>query len=158
MTRQWLAGLVLVRLLLPVYSWAQDKPTAIRLTVKYNARTVMNPDHIVLSASDYARTVTVANGKFNAPREILQAKSFRLSADVAGSHIEIVELSPGEFLYEDWTLLLADHRYPEDYGSSVPKGADIRRSCMLVLDSEHLDPGIVIFQDPCRTRSHAPSW
>lgn len=85
------------------------------------------------------------------PWKILHAKSFSFSADVVGNHIEIVNLSPSELHYEDWTLLLADRRYPEDYASSIPKGADIRRSCMLVLDSEHLDPGVVMSQERCRT-------
>ena len=152
MLRRWLAWPLLAWLLPWVYSGAQDKPTEIRLTVKYNARTVPNPGRIILSAGDDAREITITNGKFDIPWEILHATTFRCSADVVGSHIEMVNLSPSELHYEDWTLLLADRRYPEDYASSVPRGADIRRSCMLVLDSEHLDPGVVIFQNHCRSK------
>src|SRR5437660_707894 len=131
MSRQRVAGLALAGFLLPLYSAAQDKPTEIRLTVKYNAQTVASPDNILLSWSDYIRKVAVTNGRFEVPWEISHANRFRFSADVVGSHIEMVNLTAGEFQYENWSLLLADRRYPEDYASSVPRGADIRRSCML---------------------------
>jgi hypothetical protein len=48
---------------------------------------------------------------------------------------------------------VADHRYNGEYASEFPRGADIRSSCVLVLESEHIDPGLVISQTHCRSKS-----
>src|SRR4051812_34694651 len=126
MSRRRVAGLALAGFLLPIYSAAQDKPTEVTLTVKYNAQTVASPDNILLRSSDYTRTVAVTKGRFAVPWEISHANRFRFSVDVVGGHIEMVNLPASAFQYEDWSLLLADRRYPEDYASSVSRGADIR--------------------------------
>jgi hypothetical protein len=122
-----------------------------KLTVKYDGRTVPNPDHITLSSNGRVARVEVRNGKFNVPAEISRAKTWRLAALVIGERIQISGYR-SDLAYENWTVHVANRHYNEDYAFAVPKGADIRSSCILVLESEHVDPGTVIFQSHCRSR------
>jgi hypothetical protein len=145
------SGLIIAFLLLSTLSAAQEKPVEIKLTIKYNDRTVAAPDHITLSSPGRVATVTVTNGKFDVPTEISLANTWCLAATIVGSQIRMCSLSRGEFAYENWTLSLADRRY-KDSAYAVPKGAEIRSSCMLVLDSQFIDPGLVVFRTHCRSK------
>lgn len=143
-------GLLVAFLLLSNLSTAQEKPEKIKININYNNHTVPPPDHIALSSDDgYAVSVTVRNGKFDVPAEMPGRKTWCLAVVIVESQIQMCSLSRSEFAYENWTLYLADHRY-RDHTYAVPKGAKIRSSCMLVLDSERIDPGEVIFQTHCR--------
>jgi hypothetical protein len=53
------SGLIIAFLLLSTLSAAQEKPVEIKLTIKYNDRTVAAPDHITLSSPGRVATVTV---------------------------------------------------------------------------------------------------
>ena len=143
--------LVSVFLLLSTCSAAQEKPIQVKLTIKYNGKATPNPDHITLSSGSHIETVAVRDGRFDVPAEISHAKTWSLAAVIKGDQIE-VSLSQRNLAYEDWTLHLADHHYNQDYNYAVTKGADVRSSCILVLDSEHIDPGLVIFQTNCRRK------
>jgi len=154
---QWTFGLIGAILLLSVFPAAQEKQIEIKLTIKYNDHTVPNPDHITLSSDGYVAKVAVTNGKFNVPAELAHAKTWNLAAVIIGNQIQIFNLSQGDLEYEIWTLYLADHRYNGKYASAVPKGAEIRSSCMLVLDSQFVDPGVTIFQTHCRKKLNSRS-
>ena len=144
-------GLIAGFLLVSTFSAAQVKPVEIKLTIKYNNRIVPAPDHINLTSGDYVARVTVTDGEFDVPAEISQAKTLCLVAVIVGSHIQMCSLSHSALAYENWTLYLADHRYKE-HAYAVNKGAKIHSSCMLVLDSQFIDPGTVIFQTHCRSK------
>jgi len=148
-------GLVAAFLLPPMFCSPQEKPVEIRLTIKYNDQNVPPPDHVSFSSGGYAAMVEVKSGKFEVPAEISRAKTWCLAAIILGSQIQMCSLSQSEFAYESWTLYLADRRY-RDHTYAVPKGAKIRSSCMLVLDSERIDPGQVIFQTHCRSKVESP--
>jgi hypothetical protein len=152
MIGQRTVGLIGALLFLSICSTAQQKPREIKLTIKYNDKTVPNPDHVTLSSGDSVVRVPVANGKFSVPTEVSHAKALGFAMVVVGNRLDIPNLSSVDLEYEIWTLYLADHRYKAN-ASSVPKHADIRSSCMLVLDSDHLDPGVVMFVSPCRSKN-----
>lgn len=156
MTRQQKLGIVSAVLSLAVALAAQQLPIEIKLTVKCNGQTVPNPDRITFSAGSRSLNANVRNGKFGVPADISQAKSWNLILVVKGERITVKNLSKHSFAYEDWTVHLANRHFSEDYASEVPKGADIRSSCLLVFDSQHIDPGLVIFQTHCRSRSPVP--
>lgn len=149
----WLIGVLSTCLTLCVCSGAQEKPTEITLTVKHNGKTVPNPDHILVSFGDQAQTLAVRNGKLRVPAEISHAKTWSLMARIKRDQIEVRNLSRSALEYDDWTLHIADRHYEGDYSSHVPKGTDVRSTCIVVLNSEHIDPGLVIFQTHCRSRS-----
>ena len=145
-------GLSGALLLVSVCSTAQEKPAEIKLTIKLNDQTVPDPYHISFSAGGYVANVTVTNGRFRAPAEISRAKTWCFTAIIPRNKIQIVDLSQIDFAYENWTLYMADRRYKGNYASAVPKGTEIRSSCMLVLESVHVDPGATIFQTHCRSK------
>jgi hypothetical protein len=144
-------GLTSAFALLATYALAQENSVEIRLTIKYNGKMVPNPDHVTLSSGTHVEKVAIRNGKFGVPSEISRAKTWSLAADIKGDQIEL-KLSHSDLAYEDWTLHLANRHYEADYKSAVPKGADVRSSCILVLDSEHIDPGMEMFQTNCRKK------
>lgn len=156
MTRQQKLGIVSAVLSFAVALAAQQLPVEIKLTVKRNGQTVPNPDRITFSAGSRSLNANVRNGKFDVPAEISQAKNWNLILVVKGEHITVKNLSKANLAYEDWTVLLANRHFNEDYASEVPKDADIRSSCLLVFDSQHIDPGMVVFQTHCRSRSPIP--
>jgi len=144
-------GLLGAYLFLSTCSAPQEKPTEIKLTIKYNDRTVPNPDHITFGSRDCAARVPLVNGKFTVPAEILHARNLQFSLDIVGNRIQMIDFSQNELEFDRWTLYLADHHYKE-HAYDVPKGAKIRSSCMLVLDSDRFDPGVVLFQTHCRSK------
>jgi len=152
MSKQAALGLVSALLLVPLATAAQKKPIEIRFTVKHNGKTVANPDHATVTYGNHVEKVAVRTGKLEVPAEISQAKSWDLAAVIEGDRIEVKNLSQADLAYEDWTLHVADRHYQADYSSYVPKGASVRSTCILVLNSEHVDPGLVIFQTRCRSK------
>jgi hypothetical protein len=153
MTQRQKSMLISAFLLVSIHCAAQQKPTEIKLRIKHNGQIVANPDRITLTDGDHVENVAVRNGKFEVPGEISHAKSWRFTVVIRGYQIQIRNLSQSELAYADWTLLVADHRYNGEYASEFPRGADIRSSCVLVLESEHIDPGLVISQTHCRSKS-----
>jgi len=145
-------GLAAVFLLLSTCSSGREKTLEIKLTIKHNGQTVTNPAHVTLSAGTHVASVSVIQHKFEIPAEISRAKSWRLSLLIKDSQIEIGNLSPRDLSYENWILHFADRRYSEELAYAIPRGAHIYSSCVLVLDSEHIDPGVVLFQNDCRSK------
>jgi hypothetical protein len=96
--------------------------------------------------------ILVRNGKFEVPPEAIGADKITFVTDVGDDHIQISKLSGKVLVMENWTLLLAERRYGDDYQWAVPKAAKISASCMLVFDSVHADPGTVVFDPHCRSR------
>src|SRR5216684_927146 len=152
MTRPRMLGLLGAFLSLSIYSTAQEKPAEIRLTIKYDGRIVPNPGHITVNSKNYVASVAVTNGKFTVPIEISRAKTWSFAVVVLGNQMQMLDLSQSELKYEDWTLCLADHHFNEECIHALPKDTDVRSSCVLVLDSERIDPGLTILQRPCRRR------
>jgi hypothetical protein len=124
----------------------------VKLTVKHNGREKPAPDRVTLSFDNHSVQVPVRDGKFEVPSEAAGAESVTFAADVGKDHIRISKLSGDMLALEHWTLLLADRRYHDYYVSDVPKGTNIRESCVLVLESVHADPGTVVFNPHCRSR------
>ena len=152
MSKLGFVGVLLLLLLLP--SIAQEGPMIVKLTVKHDGQEQPAPDRVTLSFDKHSVQVPVRDGKFEVPPEAASAQSITFAADVGKDHIRISNL-PGKVLtLEHWTLLLAERRYHDYYvsASDVPKGTNIRESCMLVLDSVHADPGTVVFDPHCRSR------
>ena len=146
-------GLLSALLVAGICCPAQQNLREIRLTIKYNGRVVPNPTNITLTSDGHVVQVRVQNDKFTIPIEISQAKVWNFTAAVRNSRIQLHNLSQREMAYEDWTLLLADRRYTGTHSSEFPKGADVRSSCVLILESRHIDPGLVISQTHCRTQT-----
>jgi hypothetical protein len=124
----------------------------VKLTVKHDGKEEPAPDHVTLGFDKHSVQVPVRNGKFEVPAEAAGAQMFMFVADVGDNHIRISRLSSKDLAMERWTLIMAERRYDDDYQWAVPKGTNIPASCMLVLDSPHVDPGIVVFDAHCRTR------
>ena len=146
------SGVVLAFLLFATNCAAQQRHVEIRFAVKHNGQTAPNPDQVTLTSGDYTTKVKMHQDRFAVPVEIAGAKSWSFSAIIIGERVQISNLSQSELAYENWTLHLAEHHYKGDYSSDFPKHAEVRSSCVLVLESEHIDPGLVISQTHCRSR------
>ena len=151
MTINKIAVLLVVQLLLLPIA-AQEGPMLVKLTVKHDGQEKPAPNQITLSFNNHSVQIPVRDGRFEVPSEITSAQRVTFAADVDGDQIRISKLSAKVFSLENWTLLLAERRYPDDYHWAVPKGTDIPASCMLVFDSVHADPGTVVLDPHCRTK------
>ncbi|MGB0035612.1 MAG: hypothetical protein WBP79_09075 [Candidatus Acidiferrales bacterium] len=145
-------GVIAVLLLSFFPSAAQDGTTVVKLTVKHDGKESPAPDHITLSFDDHSLQIPVRDGRFEVSPDVTGAQKVTIATDVEGDHIKVSDLSGKMFTQENWTLLLAERKYGEDYQWNVPKGAAIRSSCILVFDSVHTDPGTVAFVRHCRSR------
>jgi hypothetical protein len=147
-----LKAAVLLLLLSSLPLRAQDEPAVVKLTVKHDGQKKAAPASVTLRFGSQSVEVPVRDGKFEAPPEAVKAEKVTFATNVEGDHIEIPGIAGGFLLEEDWTLLLAERRYDESTQSGVPKGANIRRSCVLVFESVHTDPGQSVFVTPCRSK------
>jgi hypothetical protein len=145
-------GAIGILLALSLPSVAQQKAAIVNLVVKHNGKEKPTPDHVTLSIDKHSVQIRVRDGRFEVPAEFVSSEKVTFAVDVEGDHILVADLSGTLFTADDWTLLLAERRYDEAYRSVVPKGAVIRRSCILVFESQDMDPGTVVFCSACRTR------
>jgi len=141
---------MLLMLLLPVV--AQEKATIISLAVRHDGKEERPPDYVTLSFDRHSATIPVREGRFKIPPEFVSAQKVTFAADIESDRILIPDLPATRFAARDWTLLLAERRYDEGYQWAVPKGAAIRRSCILVFESTDTDPGTFSFYPGCRTK------
>jgi hypothetical protein len=149
-----LSKLVAIGLLLtlPPRLIAQEKATVVNLVVKHDGKEKPAPDHVTLSFDEHSVQIPVRDSRFEVPPEFVSAQNVTFAVDVEGAHILVSNLSGTLFMAENWTLLLAERRYDEGYRSAVPKGAVVRRSCILVFESPEMDPSRVVFCSGCRTK------
>lgn len=124
----------------------------VKLTVKHDGQIVPVPDRVTLGFNDRSVQVPVQDGRFEVPSEAARAQNFTFTAEIGDETIRMLKLSPLVLSLENWTLLLAEGRYPADYQWAVRKRINIRASCMLVLESVHADPGTVILDPHCRSK------
>jgi len=125
---------------------------AVKLTVKRDGEERPVPDYVTLSFDKRSERIPVRDGKFEVPSEFATAKKLTFATDLEGDHILISDLYSSKFVHENWTILLAERDYGEDYKWAVPKGADIRSSCILVFDPVHTGDGTFVFVSHCRSK------
>lgn len=147
--------IAMVGVLLPLFlsMTAQQEPAIVKLTVKHDGRERPAPDHVTLTFQDRSVRLPIRDSKFEVPIEFLRAPEVTIATDLGRDQIRVTRLSGKLIAYENWTLLLAERRYGEDHQSAVPKGANIRTSCMIVFESAHYDPGVVVFVTSCRKKT-----
>ncbi len=142
---------VALQLLLPAV--AQEQPMVMKLTVKHDGQNVPTPDQVTLSFNNRSVQVPVRDGRFEVPSEATWAQNVTFTAEIGDETIRMFKLPPEVLSLEDWTLLLAEKRYPPDYQWIVHKRrTNIRASCVLVLESVHADPGTGILNPHCRSK------
>jgi hypothetical protein len=144
-------GALAILSLFLVSSAGQEHPSAFRLMIRHDGKPRPAPSHVVLSFDNQSATLCVRDGRFEVPAGAVGAKEVTLGMVLDGEEVRLSGLSGKEFQYEEWMLLLADHDYGEDHRYAVPKGARIRPSCLLELESVNIDPGLVIFETQCRS-------
>jgi hypothetical protein len=139
-------------LLSPLQSVTPHKPTIVNLKVLHDGRKCPTPGLIKVSFDGRSIQLPVRKGKFEVPPELVAAKSITLEIDTEESHLRLTHVSGKDFAQEDWTIVLAERVYDDDYMWAVPKGTKVRSTCMLVFESVHTDPGRVLFEQHCRTK------
>jgi hypothetical protein len=146
-------GAMGILLLSSLPSAAQQRSTTVHLRVMHDGHERPAPDHITLSFGDHSLRIPIREGKFEIPPEFVVAHKVTLATDVDGDRIRLSSITGEDFTQEDWTLLLADRAYDGDYQWAVPKGTNVRASCMMVFDSVHSDPGRVLIEQHCRSKN-----
>jgi len=145
-------GVVGALLLLSLPAATQQGPLVVRLTVRHDGKEKPPPDQITISFDGHSAQIPVRDGKFKVPPEFTKANEVIFATDIGGDHILVTNLSGKLFSQEDWTLLLAERRYEQEHQSVIPKGTDIRSSCILVFESQHGDAGAAVFSPHCRSK------
>jgi hypothetical protein len=118
--------------------------------VKLNGEPVAPSNQINLTVGNHSIQVPFQNGRFEAPLEVLQAGSVGFSIVVGKDRVQIEGIYGGKFTSDEWTLMLADKRFPDDYRRGINR-SDIRSSCVLVFDSEYWE-GTVLTATRCRSK------
>ena len=126
-------------------------PAVVTLTVKHDGQVRPVPDHVTLSFDKLSMQVPVRDGKFEVPPEFASAKKITFAADIEGDHILVSDLYREKFVQADWTILLAERDYGEDYQSEVSKGADVRSSCIIVFEP-YGGEDTLVFVTHCRSK------
>jgi len=142
-------------LLLPfLLSAAQERATVVKLTVKHDGQERPAPDHVTLSFDSHSLQIPVHQGKFEVPPEVVGARKVAFAADVEGDRVRITGIFGRKFLYEDWTLLLAEKDYGQGYQWILQKAkhAEIRSSCILEFEPTDEGEGTAVFVPHCRTK------
>jgi hypothetical protein len=144
MTKFGVLGMLLL-LLLP--SAIQGGPVVVKLTVKRDGQEIPGPTQITLTFNNHSVVVPVRSGKFEVPPEAVKARSVVFAANVGDDCIRIY-VSGENLTMEDWTLLIAEGRYDDEYQWMIPKGTNIPASCIIA----YMDSGIFTFYPHCRSR------
>jgi hypothetical protein len=150
LTRFGAMGMLLLSL---VQSAGQQGPTIVNLTVIHNGRKRPAPAEIRASFGAHSLRIPLRDGRFEVPPELTAAPRVTLDTYAEGDHIRITHITGTDFTQEDWTLVLADRAYDDEYQWAVPKGASVRASCMLAFESVHTDPGRVLYERHCRSKN-----
>lgn len=130
---------------------AQQKSSSVHITVIHNGYQCSAPAEITASFGGHTLRMPIRDDKFEAPLEVVTARSVTVEADVQDMHIRITKVAGADFA-GNWTLRLAEHADDEYYEWPGPKRADIAESCMLELDDGHEDPARVRFEEHCRSK------
>jgi hypothetical protein len=147
---------LLVFLSLPLT--AQEVPSAIKFSIVHNGHTKPVPEVIVLNMDGHTSNLLVQGDTLRVPVEFAHAPSFSLVTVIDREQIHIPELSVRELQYESWTIFLADHQYDQEHQAMVPKGEEVRTSCILALASTKAPAVSPIFVSYCRIkRAAAPT-
>lgn len=136
--------------LIPPIIRAEEKTESIRLWVFNNGKKEEPPDQVTLSFNNQTVRIQIQNEMFAVPSQILSAAEVTFSAGLGNSQI-IAAISPASFKDVSlWMLHIADKSYGIDYDSAIPKGANIRKSCIISFMPNNWD-GWFTFVRNCRT-------
>ncbi len=146
---------LLVFLFLPLA--AQEVPSTIKFSIIHNGHTKPVPEVIVLTMDGHTSNLLVQGDTLRVPVEFAHAPSFSLVTVIDREQVHIPDLSVRELQYESWTIFLADHQYDQEHQALVPKGEDVRTSCILALASTTTAATPPIFVPYCRIKRAAPT-
>ncbi|MGA2481488.1 MAG: hypothetical protein ABSF92_00010 [Candidatus Acidiferrales bacterium] len=145
-------GVLGVLLLSFLLSAAQKGAVVVELIVKHDGQEKPAPDHVTLSFDHHSLQIPVREGKFEVPPEVVGAQKVAFAADVEGDHIRVAGISGRKFVRGNWTLLLAQRDYGEEYRWVLPKRTDVRSSCILEFEPDNGE-GTFVFVPHCRSKS-----
>lgn len=114
-------------------------PTAsgiVTLVVKHNGKVEPAPDIINVSFDGQSRTLVVRAGRFQVPPEVLRSEKVTVSMVIGQELICIPDIRGGQFGIEDWTLMLEDKRFPDEFQYRA-RGAAARRACGVIFQSRN---------------------
>lgn len=150
LNKSGLIGTALISFLL--LAARQPANSVIKLVIQHDGKEERAPDHVTLIFDKHSVQMPIQDGRFEVPPEFLSADKFTFTIDLEGEHISVSDLSGTRFMAGDWKLLLAERHYGDEYQRAVPKGAVVRRSCILVFESPDTDPGTFVFCRNCRSK------
>ncbi len=130
---------------------AQESPAFVKLTAKHNEEARPVPDVIVLGFEGYSRKLSVKDGRFEVPPDLLRVKGeVTFLAHLDGEQIQTGVYS-SKFTEDSWTLVLEDKRFSHEF-QPIPRGAKVRSSYIIVFESETAE-GTVLFDPHCRSKA-----
>ncbi|HEV2491062.1 MAG TPA: energy transducer TonB [Candidatus Acidoferrales bacterium] len=129
---------------------ARNQPVNIHFDVQLNDEPVPPPAAVNLSFNGRSLSLPIQNGQFTVPLDVVRAKSVGFSLSLPLQEISTTA-EGSDFAYENWKLVLADHKFGVDFQSAIPKGAKVRSSCFLTFDSMYAEAGSSKFDSQCRT-------
>src|SRR5579864_3016332 len=93
----------------------QDQPLTVNLNVVKNGRSTPGPDEIAIRFNDRSIRIPVRSGKFEVPSEVTRVQKVVVRAKVGSSCISLSDIAGMDFTERDWTLVLADKAYANEY-------------------------------------------
>lgn len=148
LTRLIVLGVMILQI---PFSMGQDKPVVIRLKVFHDGQERPVPDQITLSFDKQTRKIPLKKGAFEVPSQFLAAAEVGIGVDIDRSHIDTVVPKESFVNVFSWEISIADKQYGKDVEYAVPKGADIRKSCIMVVVPLDRD-GWWMFDPHCRSK------
>lgn len=138
--------------LLAVHATAKEGTVPIALKIRHNGRVQPSPSQVTFEFGGRIQEVQVRNGSLELPPELRAAKSVTISFKLKKERIRIPNLTLSKFTGGNWTVLLEDKSYGDDYKWAVPKGANVRSSCIWLFEPSDAE-GTSAFVEGCRTEA-----
>jgi hypothetical protein len=128
---------------------AQSENALITLKAKRGGPIPIGPSRLIIGADADALRFETSTGKFSVPRTTTSGKKLTLLTSVNGKRLYIPDISDVMLDYPTWTVLLANKTYGVDYQWAVPKGSDVKSSCIVTFESP-TEEGRFMFVSGCR--------
>jgi hypothetical protein len=148
LTHLLVLGVMLLRI---SFSMGQDKPVVIRLKVFHDGQEKPVPDQITLHFNKQTLKIPIKKGAFEVSPQFLAETEVGIGVDIDRSHIDTAVPKESFVNVFSWEISIADKQYGKDVEYAVPKGADIRKSCIMVVVPLDRD-GWWMFDPRCRSK------
>jgi hypothetical protein len=144
-------GTLLLPVVLPLA--AQEVAVSVALKIRHNGKSEPPPSQVTFEFDGRSEQLPVRNATLQLPPEVLAAKSVSISFKLQKEQLFISGLMLSKFAGGDWSVLLEDKSYGDDYKWAIRKRAKMHSSCIILFEPTDAE-GTFVFVERCRTKIH----